>query len=124
MNEKDIEALMRRPWVMTGSDGSGGHPRKYGTFPKKWAEYVLAKKVLTPEAFVHRSSALTAETFGIKDRGVLTRGKYADVIVFDAAAFRDRSTYEQPTQLATGVKYVLVNGKVVVDDGRYAGITP
>jgi N-acyl-D-aspartate/D-glutamate deacylase len=124
MNEKDIEALMRRPWVMTGSDGSGGHPRKYGTFPKKWAEYVREKKVLTPEAFVHRSSALTAETFGIKDRGVLARGKYADVIVFDEAAFRDRSTYEQPTELATGVTYVLVNGKVVVDGGRYAGITP
>jgi N-acyl-D-aspartate/D-glutamate deacylase len=124
MNEKDIEAFMRRPWVMTGSDGSGGHPRKYGTFPKKWAEYVRAKRVLTPEAFVHRSSALTAETFGITDRGVLARGKYADVIVFDEAAFRDRSTYEQPTALATGVTYVLVNGKVVVDGGSYAGITP
>ena len=52
MNEKDIEAFMKRPWVMTGSDGSGGHPRKYGTFPKKWSEYVRGKKVLTPEAFV------------------------------------------------------------------------
>ena len=49
MDEKDIVAFMRRPWVMTGSDGSAGHPRKYGTFPKKWAEYVRAKKVLTPE---------------------------------------------------------------------------
>jgi N-acyl-D-amino-acid deacylase len=124
MNEKDIEAFMRRPWVMTGSDGSSGHPRKYGTFPKKWAEYVQAKKILTPEAFVKQSSALTAETFGIKDRGVLARGKFADVVVFDGATFRDRATYQKPTELATGVKYVVVNGKVAVDEGNYAGITP
>ena len=124
MDEKDIEAFMRRPWVMTGSDGSSGHPRKYGTFPKKWAEYVQAKKILTPEAFVKQSSALTAETFGIKDRGVLARGKFADVVVFDGATFRDRATYQKPTELATGMKYVVVNGKVAVEEGNYAGITP
>jgi len=123
MNEKDIEAFMRRPWVMTGSDGSAGHPRKYGTFPKKWADYVRTKKILTPEAFVHQSSALTAETFGLKDRGVLANGKYADVVVFDPATFKDVSTYEKPTELATGVKYVIVNGKVAVDGGSYSGIT-
>lgn len=122
MNEKDIEAFMRQPWVMTGSDGSGGHPRKFGTFPKKWSEYVRTKHVLTPEAFVHQSSELTAETFGIKDRGVLAPGKFADVVVFDGAAFRDRSTYQEPTLLATGMKYVVVNGKVAVDSGNYAGL--
>jgi N-acyl-D-aspartate/D-glutamate deacylase len=124
MNEKDIEAFMRRPWVMTGSDGSSGHPRKYGTFPKKWSEYVQAKKVLTPEAFVRQSSALTAETFGIKDRGVLAQGKIADVVVFDGATFKDLATYQKPTELATGMKYVIVNGKVAVDGGSYTGITP
>ena len=124
MDEKDIVAFMRRPWVMTGSDGSAGHPRKYGTFPKKWAEYVREKKVLTPEQFVRQSSALTAETFGIRDRGFLATGKYADVVVFDDAAFKDRSTYQKPTELATGMKYVIVNGKVAVDDGTYTGIMP
>lgn len=124
MDEKDIAAFMKQPWVMTGSDGSAGHPRKYGTFPKKWAEYVRGKKVLTPEAFVHQSSALTAETFGIKDRGVLAKGKFADVVVFDDATFKDRSTYEKPTELAVGMKYVIVNGKVAVDGGTYTGITP
>ena len=124
MDEKDIVAFMRRPWVMTGSDGSAGHPRKYGTFPKKWAEYVRGKKVLTPERFVRQSSSLTAETFGIKDRGVLAQGKYADVVVFDDATFKDLSTYQKPTELATGMKYVIVNGKVAVDGGTYTGITP
>jgi N-acyl-D-aspartate/D-glutamate deacylase len=124
MDEKDIVAFMKRPWVMTGSDGSGGHPRKYGTFPKKWSEYVKAKKVLTPEAFVRQSSGLTAETFKIKDRGVLATGKYADVVVFDGATFKDQSTYQKPTELATGMKYVIVNGKVAVDGGTYTGMTP
>lgn len=124
MNEKDIEAFMRKPWVMTGSDGSGGHPRKYGTFPKKWSEYVRGKKVLTPEQFVHQSSALTAQTFGIKDRGLIASGKFADIVVFDDATFKDRSTYEKPTELAVGMKYVVVNGKVAVDGGSYANITP
>ncbi len=122
MDEKDIVAFMRQPWVMTGSDGSAGHPRKYGTFPKKWAEYVRVKQVLTPEQFVRQSSALTAETFGIKDRGVLAKGKYADVAVFDDATFKDRSTYQKPTELATGVRYVVVNGKLAVDAGAYTGV--
>jgi N-acyl-D-aspartate/D-glutamate deacylase len=123
MDEKDIVAFMRRPWVMTGSDGSAGHPRKYGTFPKKWSEYVLGKKVLTPEQFVRQSSALTAETFGMKNRGVLAKGKYADVVVFDGATFKDHSTYQKPTELATGMKYVIVNGKLAVDGGAYTGVT-
>ena len=122
MDEKDIVAFMRQPWVMTGSDGSAGHPRKYGTFPKKWAEYVRAKQVLTPEQFVRQSSALTAETFGIQDRGVLAKGKYADVVVFDDATFKDHSTYQKPTALATGMKYVVVNGKLAVDGAAYTGV--
>jgi len=122
MDEEDIVAFMRQPWVMTGSDGSAGHPRKYGTFPKKWAEYVRAKQVLTPEQFVRQSSALTAETFSIKDRGVLAKGKYADVVVFDDATFKDHSTYQKPTELATGMKYVIVNGKLAVDGGTYTGV--
>ena len=123
MDENDIVAFMKQPWVMTGSDGSAGHPRKYGTFPKKWAEYVRAKHVLTPEQFVRQSSALTAETFGLRDRGVLANGKYADVVVFDPATFRDLATYQKPTELATGMKYVVVNGKLAVDGGAYTGAT-
>ena len=123
MDDRDIIAFMRQPWVMTGSDGSSGHPRKYGTFPKKWSEYVRGKHVLTPEQFVRQSSGLTAETFGIKDRGVLANGKFADIAVFDPATFRDLSTYQKPTELATGMKYVIVNGKVAVDGGSYTGVT-
>ena len=73
---------------------------------------------------MHQSSALTAETFGIKDRGVLANGKFADFVVFDDASFKDLSTYEKPTELATGMKYVIVNGKLAVDAGASTGATP
>ena len=121
MNEQDIERFMVEEWVMTGSDGSGGHPRKYGTFPRKLRMYVREKPLLTLQDFVRRSSTLAAETFGLADRGVLREGAYADVIVFDDRTITDRATYEQPTLTATGVQWVLVNGTVSVENGRYTG---
>ena len=121
MNDKDIENFMRQDWVMTGSDGSGGHPRKYGTFPRKIREYVLSKKIISMPFAIRASSALTAETFRIPDRGRLTPGFFADVIVFDPRTISDKSTYEQPQILAVGMKYVLVNGKLAVEDGKFTG---
>lgn len=121
MNEKDIDNFMRQDWVMTGSDGSEGHPRKYGTFPRKIHEYVMTKKIISLPFAIRASSALTAETLRLADRGRLMPGYLADVIVFDDKTLTDRSTYEQPEILATGMKYVVVNGKLVVDDGKYNG---
>jgi N-acyl-D-aspartate/D-glutamate deacylase len=122
MNESDIEYFMKQPFVMTGSDGSSGHPRKYGTFPKKLREYVFDKKLITLPFAIRASSALTAETFRIPERGLLKAGYFADVIVFDSQTVRDRATYEQPETLATGMKYVVVNGKISVDEGKYTGM--
>jgi len=118
MNPKDIDALAREPWVMTGSDGSDGHPRKFGTFPKKLREFVFDRKILTLEAMVKQSAALPAEVFGLKDRGILREGAFADVIVFDPATVKDNSTYIQPTLLASGMRHVLVNGVAAVDSGK------
>lgn len=118
MNEADIERLMRQPFVFTGSDGSDGHPRKYGTYPKKLREYVLGKHVLSLETFVARSSRDVAAALGIPERGMLAVGQFADLVVFAPEAVRERSTYEAPTELATGMSYVLVNGTVAVDGGR------
>jgi N-acyl-D-amino-acid deacylase len=118
MKESDIEAFMKQPWVMTCSDGSEGHPRKYGTFPHKIHEYVYAKHVLSLEAAVRSSTSLPAETLRLKNRGLLKPGYFADVLVFDPKTFVDRATYENPTVLATGVQYLLVNGKVAVDRGK------
>jgi len=118
MKPSDIDALAAEPWVMTGSDGSDGHPRKFGTFPKKLREFVLDRHILTMEAMVHQSAALPAEVFGLIDRGVLKPGAYADVIVFDTATVKDNATYVKPEVMATGMRYVFVNGVAAVDDGK------
>jgi N-acyl-D-amino-acid deacylase len=106
---------------MTGSDASTGHPRAYGSFARKYSEYVVARKVITLREFIERSTALTADTFGLKDRGRLEPGAYADIVVFDPKRYAARATYEQPTLLATGVRTVLVNGKLAVDKGELTG---
>ena len=119
--ESDIEAFMRQPWVMTGSDASGGHPRAFGTFARKYAHYVKARGVIDLRTFIERSTALTADTLGLKDRGRLRPGAYADVVVFDPRTYAERSTYEQPSLLAVGVQTVLVNGVPAVDRGALTG---
>jgi N-acyl-D-aspartate/D-glutamate deacylase len=121
MREDDLERFAREPWVMTGSDGSGGHPRKYGSFPRKLRMYVLDKPVLTLPAAIRQSSALAAETFNLPGRGRVVAGAFADVIVFDERTLRDRATYDQPELLAEGMRFVLVNGTVAVADGKYTG---
>ena len=121
MNEKDIRRFMKEKFVMTCSDGSTGHPRKYGTFPKKLHEYVFETKLISLPFAVRNSSALTAEWFRIPERGLIRESYFADVIVFDPKTVSDRSTYEQPELPAVGMKFVIVNGKIAVEDGKYTG---
>jgi N-acyl-D-aspartate/D-glutamate deacylase/acetyl esterase/lipase len=121
MTESDIEAFMKQDWTMTDSDGSGGHPRKYGTYPRKIREYVLNRHVITMPRMIQASSLQVAELFKLKDRGKLCTGYFADLIVFDEKTIRDRATYEQPELLAEGMKYVMVNGKLAIDGGKYTG---
>ncbi len=121
MSAQDVERFMRQPWVMTGSDGSTGHPRKYGTFPRKLREYVYQRRLITLPFFVRASSALTADTFRIPRRGRLRAGYFADVIVFDPQTVADRATYVQPELFATGMRYVIVNGQLAIADGKYTG---
>jgi N-acyl-D-aspartate/D-glutamate deacylase len=121
MKERDLERFMVQPWVVTCSDGSEGHPRKYGTFPRKLREFAFDKPLLTLPQAVRSSSGMTAEILGFAGRGVLAAGKYADVIVFDPRTVRDLATYENPKVLATGMRYVFVNGRAAVEDGKYTG---
>jgi N-acyl-D-aspartate/D-glutamate deacylase len=121
MKESDIEKFMVQPFIMTCSDGSAGHPRKYGTFPRLLREYVFNKHLLTLPQAIHRSSGLTAATLRLQRRGVLAVGNYADVIAFDTATVADRATYRDPTLLASGMRFVLVNGTLAIADGKYTG---
>jgi N-acyl-D-aspartate/D-glutamate deacylase len=121
MNEQDIEKFMVQDFIFTDSDGSDGHPRKYGTFPKLLHEYVYTKHVLTLPQAVKRSSSSTAKFLRLADRGMLAPNYFADVILFDPKTVSDKSTYERPTLLSVGMKYVLVNGVVAIDDGKFTG---
>jgi N-acyl-D-aspartate/D-glutamate deacylase len=116
--EPDIAAFMRQPWVMTGSDASKGHPRVYGSFARKYSKYVVADRVLPLRQFIERSSTLTADTFALTGRGRLKAGAFADVVVFDPKRYAARATYAEPTLLATGVRTVVVNGVLAVDEGK------
>lgn len=120
-SEADIADFMRQPWVMTDSDASTGHPRVYGTFPRKYSKYVMTDHVLTLREFIERSTSLPADWFHLAGRGHLSVGAFADVVVFDPRRYAARATYEQPTLLATGVRTVLVNGVLAVDRGRMTG---
>lgn len=124
MIEADIELLMQQPFVMTSSDGSGGHPRKYATFPRKIRRYVLDNPVITMERMIQASSAQVADAFGLKDRGRICVGCFADVIVFDTATIRDVATYVEPALLSEGMRWVLVNGTPVVESGALTDKLP
>jgi len=122
MADRDIELLMRQPWVATSTDGSAGHPRMYATYPRKFATYVLEKHTLSVAEFINSSTARTADMFGLADRGRLRAGDYADVVVFDPARFRPRADYLHPRRPSAGVVTLLVNGRVTIDRGAPTGV--
>ncbi|MCW4463413.1 amidohydrolase family protein [Sphingomonas sp. BT-65] len=121
MIEPDIKLLMQQPWVMTGSDGSAGHPRMYGTFPTKYAKYVVAEKTIDLATFINSSTGRTADFYKIDRRGHLKPGYFADIVVFDPAAYRPRATYLEPARLSEGVRTLLVNGTAVIEGGKLTG---
>ena len=125
MNEKDVEEIMRQTWAITSTDGGlpkfgegMPHPRTYGAFPRKIRRYVLDKPVITMEHAIRSSSGLPAEVFGIKDRGFVKPGYYADVVVFNPATIRDVATYEKPHAYSEGMEFVFVNGQAAIADGK------
>jgi N-acyl-D-aspartate/D-glutamate deacylase len=117
MNEEDIENFMVQDWVMTSSDGSTGHPRKYASYPRKFQKYVLENEVISLEEFVYKSSALVANTFGITKRGMLKDGFYADIIIFDEDKFKAIANFSEPELLSEGIEYVWVNGDITIEKG-------
>jgi N-acyl-D-amino-acid deacylase len=121
MIEDDIELLMGQPFVMTGSDGSGGHPRKYATYPRKLRRYVLERGVISLERMIQSSTSQVADVFGLARRGRICIGCHADLIVFDPAAVRENATYTEPELLASGMSWVLVNGVPAVANGELTG---
>jgi len=121
MQEEDIRRLMAQPWVMTSSDGGSGHPRLYGSFPRKIRKYVREDKALSLEDMVHKSTGLTAATFRIPKRGRLLPGYKADIIIFKPENVNDVADFENPAELARGMEYVIVNGQLAIEKGEFTG---
>ena len=120
-SEADIAAFMTRPWVVTSSDASRGHPRYYASYARKYATYVKDKRVLDLRRFIAQSTTTTARLFGLEDRGELKAGAFADVIAFDPETFAPRADYADPALFSTGMRFVLVNGVLALEDGAPTG---
>ena len=127
MKEEDVRLIMKQPWVATASDGSARvpstdsvpHPRSYGCFSRKIGRYALDEKVIALEHAIRSASGLPADILHLPERGYLKKGYFADVVVFDPKTFRDLATYDKPHQYTPGVKYLFVNGKLVIDDATF-----
>lgn len=120
----DMDRILTQPFCLIASDGSGltasgrtGHPRSFGAFPRAYRRYVRELSAMSLETFVHKATALPARVLGLADRGMLAEGRLASVVVFDPERFTDRATWLEPQRYAEGVRYLLVNGALAVDDG-------
>jgi N-acyl-D-aspartate/D-glutamate deacylase len=135
MSEENIKLQLRQPWVKVSTDAGGidpawakgrgpVHPRAYGTFPRVLGKYSRDEAVLPLEDAVRKMTSAVADRLGLRDRGLLRAGCYADVVVFDPATVIDRATFAEPHQLSVGVRDVWVNGARVLRDGEHTGATP
>jgi dihydroorotase/N-acyl-D-amino-acid deacylase len=131
MAEEDVERILASPFAMVASDGGiptfgqgAPHPRSYGTFARVLAVYARERKLLRLEEAVRKMTSFPAARVGLTDRGLVRPGMKADLTVFDPATIRDRATFAEPHAYAQGVSLVLVNGVVVVDEGRLSGARP
>jgi len=126
MVEPDVELIMKWPYTNLSTDGSldGAHPRGYGAFPRFLGRYVRERKVMPLEEAVHRMTSLAAEHMGIKDRGRITPGMFADLVLFDPATVIDRATPQEPHLTSVGIERVWVNGTEVFAGGKTTGAKP
>ena len=135
IDEGDLALAMKQPWVAVGSDGSSlategplragvPHPRNFGTFPRVLGRYVRDLKVIALEEAVRKMTSLPASILGLSDRGTIAAGMWADLVMFDPATVADRATFEDPFQYPVGIDTVLVNGTVVLEEGKHTNARP
>ena len=136
MTESDIETAVKFPWISFGSDAAAslqladpntagmGHPRAYGNFPRVIAKYVREKKILTLPDAIRKMTSWPATRMRIDSRGLIKEGFWADVVIFDYDKIQDGATYEYPFKTPTGIDHVLVNGQVVIEQGKHTGARP
>jgi N-acyl-D-aspartate/D-glutamate deacylase len=135
MSEHNLRRQLQQPWITISTDAGGldpvwaapigpYHPRAYGTYTRVLGKYVREEKVLPLEDAVRKMSSALCDRLGLRDRGQLRAGFYADVVIFDPETVGDRATFTDPHQLSVGVRDVWVNGQRVLRDGTHTGATP
>jgi N-acyl-D-amino-acid deacylase len=132
MSEDDVEEIMKYPVTVFGSDSAVRednmravpHPRGLGTFPRVFSRYVRGRRALTLEEAVRRMTSLPATIFGIKDRGRIAEGCWADLVVFDERIVEDQADYRNPLSHPKGIYVVIVNGTPVFENGRFTKAAP
>ncbi|KTF68888.1 N-acyl-D-amino-acid deacylase family protein [Sphingomonas sp. HT-1] len=121
MADRDVDLIMKQPWVVTSSDGSNGHPRQYATFPRLYRTYVVERKVISLAQFIRRSTGAIADMYRIPQRGYLRKGYHADVVVLDPKRYAPRADYLHPRVTSVGVAALFVNGQLALADGAATG---
>lgn len=132
-DEEDVKHIMRHPLHMVGTDAGcctvegpfcrgKPHPRHYGTYPKILGKYVRDEKIISWEEAIRKMTSFPAQRFGLLDRGLLRPGMCADVTIFDPETVIDKATYKDPHNFPVGIPYVIVNGKIVINKGKYTGV--
>jgi N-acyl-D-amino-acid deacylase len=132
MSEADVRLVMKQPWVAVASDGSAinlqedgvPHPRSFSTNPRVLGHYVRGEKVLTLEDAVRKMTTLPAQILGLRDRGQIREGFAADIVVFNPATVRETTTFQKTKSYPEGIPYTIVNGVVVIDNGKHTGARP
>jgi N-acyl-D-amino-acid deacylase len=132
MSEADVRDVMRKPWVAIASDGSAmnlnedgvPHPRSFSTNPRVLGHYVRDERVLTLEDAVRKMTSLPAQILGLRDRGQIREGFAADIVLFNPATVRETTTFEKTKSYPEGIPYTIVNGVVVIDNGKHTGARP
>lgn len=122
MDEGDVERILAHPLAMVGSDGlphdAQPHPRLWGSFPRVLAHYARERRLFDLETAVHKMTGLTARRFGLAGRGVVAPGAFADLVLFDAEQVQDRARFDDPQAAPVGIPWVIVNGRVAVEQGE------
>jgi dihydroorotase/N-acyl-D-amino-acid deacylase len=131
LHEDDVERILAHPFTMVASDGrltrpgeGHPHPRWYGTFPRVLRVYVRERGLLTLEEAIRKMTALPADRLGLADRGRIAPGAAADLVILDPDTVADRATFENPHQYPVGIDWVIVNGRVAVEEGVYLDVRP
>jgi N-acyl-D-aspartate/D-glutamate deacylase len=122
MNPKDVNRIMQQGWLMTSSDGTKGHPRKFASYPEKFEKFVKNNKVISLVTFINQSSGLVADTLGVKNRGYLKVGYFADLLIIDEKKYKANATYHEPEKLSDGVVYLWVNGQLTIHKNKFTGL--